>query len=64
MIKEQDLHSNTTAQIFNVPIKKVTPEQRAFAKRLNFALVYGMGAARFNEITEEIKNETSSPKRK
>jgi DNA polymerase I len=46
-----DLHRVTAAQIFNVKLEDVTPEQRSFAKRLNFGVVYGIGAQRFATMT-------------
>jgi DNA polymerase-1 len=46
-----DLHRVTAAQVFNVPLEGVTKEQRDFAKRLNFGVVYGIGAQRFAMMT-------------
>jgi DNA polymerase-1 len=46
-----DLHKVTAAQVFNVALDKVTKEQRDFAKRLNFGVVYGIGAQRFSMMT-------------
>ncbi|MCA1631576.1 MAG: Hint domain-containing protein [Acidobacteria bacterium] len=46
-----DLHRVTAAQVFNVPVAGVTREQRDFAKRLNFGVVYGIGAQRFSMMT-------------
>jgi DNA polymerase I-like protein with 3'-5' exonuclease and polymerase domains len=46
-----DLHRVTAAQVFNVPLEEVTKEQRDFAKRLNFGVVYGIGAQRFSLMT-------------
>ncbi|MDT4896520.1 MAG: polymerase [Acidobacteriota bacterium] len=46
-----DLHKVTAAQVFNTPLEKVTKEQRDFAKRLNFGVVYGIGAQRFAMMT-------------
>ena len=46
-----DLHRVTAAQIFNVAAEDVTREQRDFAKRLNFGVVYGIGARRFALMT-------------
>ncbi|HEY0430359.1 MAG TPA: DNA polymerase, partial [Pyrinomonadaceae bacterium] len=46
-----DLHKVTAAQVFNVPLEGVTKEQRDFAKRLNFGVVYGIGAQRFSMMT-------------
>ncbi len=39
-----DLHRMTAAQMFGVPIDRVTKRQRESAKGLNYGLVYGMGA--------------------
>ena len=46
-----DLHRVTAAQVFNAPLDQVTKEQRDFAKRLNFGVVYGIGAQRFSMLT-------------
>lgn len=46
-----DLHRVTAAQVFNVAVDQVTREQRDFAKRLNFGVVYGIGAQRFSIMT-------------
>jgi len=39
-----DIHRQTAALIFNVPVEEVTPEMRARAKTINFATIYGQGA--------------------
>ena len=46
-----DLHRVTAAEVFNVTLDQVTREQRDFAKRLNFGVVYGIGAQRFSIMT-------------
>src|SRR5437588_2251204 len=46
-----DLHRVTAAQVFNVAQDQVSKEQRDFAKRLNFGVVYGIGAQRFSMMT-------------
>jgi DNA polymerase-1 len=46
-----DLHRVTAAQVFNASLDQVTKEQRDFAKRLNFGVVYGIGAQRFALMT-------------
>ncbi|HEX5706333.1 MAG TPA: DNA polymerase [Pyrinomonadaceae bacterium] len=46
-----DLHRVTAAQVFAVALEAVTKEQRDFAKRLNFGVVYGIGAQRFAMMT-------------
>ncbi|MCX7961522.1 MAG: DNA polymerase, partial [Burkholderiales bacterium] len=40
----RDVHRATAAEVFNVPIEAVTPEQRRAAKAINFGLIYGMSA--------------------
>lgn len=40
----QDIHRATAARVFNVPQELVTLEMRIAAKRINFGLLYGMGA--------------------
>jgi DNA polymerase-1 len=46
-----DLHRVTAGEVFNVAPDQVTREQRDFAKRLNFGVVYGIGAQRFSLMT-------------
>ncbi|MBA3259957.1 MAG: DNA polymerase I [Gemmatimonadales bacterium] len=38
-----DIHRQTAALIFNVPVEQVTPEMRGRAKTINFATIYGQG---------------------
>ena len=38
-----DLHKLTASKLFNLDFEKVTAEQRASAKTLNFGIIYGMG---------------------
>ncbi len=42
----QDIHATTAAAVNNVPLAEVTPQQRRFAKSVNFGLLYGMSAYR------------------
>ena len=44
-----DLHKETAAQMFNVPLEYVTKRQREIAKNINFGLNYGMGAQSLKE---------------
>ena len=46
-----DFHTITAAQVFNVKPEEVTGDQRSFAKRLNFGVVYGIGSQRFALMT-------------
>ena len=47
----EDFHATAAAQVFNVAPENVTSEQRSFAKRLNFGVVYGIGSQRFALMT-------------
>lgn len=38
-----DVHTRTASEVWDVPEKDVTPEQRRHAKAINFGLLYGMG---------------------
>lgn len=40
----QDVHRATAAEVFGGSVDSVTPEQRRYAKTINFGLIYGMGA--------------------
>jgi DNA polymerase-1 len=46
-----DLHRVTASQVFGVGLDQVSRKQRDFAKRLNFGVVYGIGAQRFALMT-------------
>ncbi|MCX7960373.1 MAG: DNA polymerase, partial [Burkholderiales bacterium] len=39
-----DVHRATAAEVFGVPLEKVTEEERRTAKVINFGLIYGMSA--------------------
>ncbi len=47
-----DIHRATAALVSNVPYDQVSKEQRYFAKRVNFGLLYGMGAQRLARESE------------
>lgn len=60
----QDFHAATASQVFGVKSEDVTDEQRSFAKRLNFGIVYGIGASRFGLMTGLSQNDAENTMRK
>ncbi len=44
--RDEDIHAATAAVVFGIALDVVTYDQRSFAKRVNFGLIYGMGAYR------------------
>lgn len=50
--EDQDIHRATAAAVNRISLDDVTYEQRSFAKRVNFGLIYGMGAHRLAQDSE------------
>ncbi len=50
--------------ILGIDAKDVTADQRSFAKRLNFGVVYGLGAARFAQMAGLSQSEGENTLRK
>ncbi len=42
--QNQDVHQATAAEVFDIPLNKVSSEERRRAKAINFGLIYGMSA--------------------
>ncbi|MGH7175948.1 MAG: DNA polymerase I, partial [Tepidisphaeraceae bacterium] len=42
--RDEDIHATVASQVFNVGLEKVTRDQRAQAKIINFGIVYGVSA--------------------
>ena len=40
----EDIHRATASEVFGVPLREVSNEQRRYAKVINFGLIYGMSA--------------------
>ncbi len=47
----EDVHARTAAEILDVPLDEVTPEQRRLAKSVNFGLSYGQTAYGLSRAT-------------
>ncbi len=54
---KQDIHCETASIVFNVPKIEVTPDQRRFAKIINFGLMYGMGSFRISQELDISRKE-------
>jgi DNA polymerase-1 len=55
-----DIHRATAAEVFNVPVDKVTSDQRRSAKAINFGLIYGMsvfGLAQQLGVSREVAQQ-------
>jgi DNA polymerase-1 len=53
-LDNQDIHTATAAAILNIPLERVTKDQRRHAKAINFGLIYGMspfGLTRTTDLT-------------
>jgi DNA polymerase-1 len=55
-IKNEDIHTRTASEVFNVPLDEVTSLMRSRAKAVNFGIVYGIsdyGLSRDLKITKK-----------
>ncbi len=59
-----DFHTTAAARMFGVKPEEITSEQRSFAKRLNFGIVYGVGASRFALMTGLSQSDAENTMRK
>ncbi len=58
--QDSDIHKATAAEVFNVPLEKVSSEQRRSAKAINFGLIYGMsafGLAKALSVSREVAQQ-------
>ncbi|MEA2097446.1 MAG: DNA polymerase I [Candidatus Cloacimonadota bacterium] len=54
---KQDIHRETACIVFDVLKEEVTPDQRRYAKIINFGLMYGMGSFRISQELEISRTE-------
>jgi len=55
---KEDIHSSTAAAVFNIPLNKVTKEQRSNAKVVNFGIIYGVSAFGLSNQTNLNRKES------
>lgn len=41
-VNEEDIHSKTASEVFEIPLEEITPELRYKAKAVNFSIIYGI----------------------
>jgi len=58
-IANDDIHSITAGEIFNVHKSKVDENQRRLAKTINFGILYGIGSKR---LSQQINQDTKTAK--
>ncbi len=46
-----DIHTETSAEVCEIPVEQVTAKMRSEAKALNFGIIYGMSAHGFSQAT-------------
>jgi len=54
----EDIHASTAARVFDVPLEKVTREQRSNAKTVNFGIIYGVSAFGLSQQTNLSRSES------
>jgi len=59
-----DFHAASAALVFGCKPSEVTDDQRSFAKRLNFGMVYGIGASRLAMMTGLSQTEAENMMRR
>lgn len=52
-----DIHAGTAARIYDIPVEKVTPDQRRAAKTINFSVLYGVSAFGLSSRSEMTRVE-------
>lgn len=58
--QDQDIHAAVAAEIYKVPLKEVSSEQRRMAKTVNFGVIYGMSAFGLSEALTISRSEAEA----
>ena len=61
-MNDHDIHAFVAAQINDIPLEKVTKEQRSRAKTVNFGIVYGQSAFGLSRQTGVSLNDAAPPR--
>ena len=56
---DQDIHATTAAELFGVPLDKITHDMRRVAKVVNFGVIYGMSDYGLEQATELSRDEAA-----
>jgi DNA polymerase-1 len=54
-----DIHTATASEVFGIPLKQVTAENRRVAKAVNFGIAYGQGAFGLSEVLGISRSEAT-----
>jgi DNA polymerase-1 len=57
--QDEDIHSATAAELFNVKMSRVTSDMRRLAKTVNFGVIYGMSEYGLEQATELSREEAA-----
>ncbi|MBI4295746.1 MAG: DNA polymerase I [Chloroflexi bacterium] len=57
--RDEDVHTTTAAQLFNVSPRQVTADMRRVAKTVNFGVIYGMSEYGLEQATELSREEAA-----
>ena len=58
-LNNEDIHTSTASQVFNVPLNDVTHDMRASAKIVNFGIIYGVSAFGLSEQSTLNRKESA-----
>jgi len=58
-MRDEDIHTATAVQLFNVDASAVTPDMRRLAKTVNFGVIYGMSDYGLQQATELSREEAA-----
>ena len=58
-LNDEDVHTQTAAEVFGTSKEQVTPQMRRVAKTINFGVIYGMSGYGLEQATELSREEAS-----